>query len=353
MARVRLRTVGVLLGACLVPLSATACSDDDRQILVIYSPHGRDLLRHFEGAFELANPGTDVEWIDMGSQEILDRIRSERANPQADIWWGAPSEMYDFAAADGLLEPYTPGWADAVEASSRDPGGMWIGTYLTPEVIAYNTEVVPLDSVPRTWDAVLEPRWRDQVLIRDPLASGTMRTVFSAILYREYARTGDPEAGYEWLLRLDAQTKEYVLNPTLLYLKLARREGLVTLWNMPDIEILRATTDFPIDYLLPEDGTPIVVDAIAVVQGSRHPELARRFIEFVGSEPNMRLAAERFFRIPARSDIPIETLPEWIVEALPRIRPMEVDRDVVREYVSEWLLHWDREIRGRGAAAGY
>ncbi len=154
-------------------------------------------------------------------------------------------------------------------------------------------------------------------------------------------------------MRLDAQTKEYVLNPTLLYQKLARREGLVTLWNMPDIEILRATTDFPIDYVLPEDGTPVVVDAIAVVRDASAPELAREFVELVGSEPSLIVAADSFFRIPARTDIPVESLPGWLRDALPDIRPLDLDREFIRARTPEWLRHWDREIRNRGADAGF
>lgn len=336
----------VLLGPLL------ACGDGRRELLV-YSPHGRDQLEHFERAFESENPEIDVLWVDMGSQEILDRVRSERANPQADVWWGAPSDMFERAAEEGLLAPFRPSWAEAVPADQRDPEGRWIGLYRTPEVIAYNEEAVPPGEVPRDWDDVLDPKWRGRVIIRDPLASGTMRAVFGAIMYREYARTGDPEAGYEWLLRLDAQTKEYVLNPTLLYQKLARQEGLVTLWNMPDIEILRATTDFPIDYVLPESGTPVVIDAVAVIAGSDEPDAARGFVELVGRPGSLREAAERYFRIPTRTDLPSDSMPAWLREALPRIRPMEIDRALVREHGPEWLRHWDREIRGRGAEAGH
>ncbi|MCI1589904.1 hypothetical protein [Heyndrickxia oleronia] len=55
--------------------------------VVIYSPHGKDILGQFEKMFE-EKYGIDVEWLDMGSQEVLDRIRSEKNNPQADVWWG-------------------------------------------------------------------------------------------------------------------------------------------------------------------------------------------------------------------------------------------------------------------------
>ncbi|MBI4539236.1 MAG: extracellular solute-binding protein [Gemmatimonadetes bacterium] len=343
------RTLACLAGWLLV----TGCGDAGRRVLILYSPHGRDLLAAFEQRFETGHPGVDVQYVDMGSQEVLDRVRSERANPQADVWWGAPSDMFAQAADLALLEAFRPSWADALAEDARDPQDRWTATFLTPEVIAYNEDAVPADQVPRDWDAVLEPRWRGHILIRDPLASGTMRTIFGAIMYREYRRTGNPEAGYEWLLRLDAQTKEYVLNPTLLYQKLARREGLITLWDMPDIETLRSATELPINYVLPESGTPMVVDAIAVVRGTPNPELAREFVEFAGSPESVLFAARAFFRIPARPDMALDSLPDWLREATPKIKPMELDQGFIRQRIGDWLRYWDQNIRGRGAALAH
>jgi iron(III) transport system substrate-binding protein len=180
-----------------------------------------------------------------------------------------------------------------------------------------------------------------------------MRAIFTSIIYRESGGTGDPSAGYEWLLRLDAQTKENVLNPTLLYQKLAREEGWVTLWAMPDIETLRATTDYPIDYIIPAGGTPVVIDGVAVVAGTQNSDLAKAFVEYVGSAEALVDAAERFFRIPARTDIDPEVLPDWLREALPVIRPMEVDAALIAEKTSEWMRYWDSNIRRRGEAQGY
>lgn len=343
----------VALLVAMTTVVGIGCAPSDENVLVVYSPHGRDQLRYFAERFEAMHPGLDVQFVDMGSQEVLDRLRSERANPQADVWWGAPSEIFAQGADEGLLEPYRPSWADLLDAEAQDPGGRWFATYLTPEVIAYNEAAVPADQAPQDWDEVLEPRWRGQVLIREPLASGTMRAIFASIIQREIQDTGREDAGYEWLLRLDAQTREYVLNPTLLYQKLARQEGLVTLWTMPDIEHLRATTDFPINYVLPLSGTPIVIDGIGVVSGSRNPEMAKAFVDFVGDTEALLEAAERFFRIPARSDVPPEDLPEWLREALPRIVPMDVDPQALRERTPEWMRYWDDRIRRRGAASGY
>src|SRR5690606_33775463 len=141
-----------------------------REVLIVYSPHGPDLLGAFEERFEAENPEVDVQWLDMGSQEVLDRIRSEAANAQADVWFGGPSQLFRSAAEEGLLEAYDPPWADQVTGYS-DPQGRYHGVYLTPLVITYNNEVVDSASAPQDWDEVLDPKWHDQVLIRDPLAS--------------------------------------------------------------------------------------------------------------------------------------------------------------------------------------
>ena len=152
--------------ALALALALSACSADDRTPLVVYSPHGRELLQDFERLFEERYPDVDVQWIDMGSQEVLDRLSSERANPQADVWFGAPATMFQAAADDGLLEAYTPEWAAALPAEARHAAGLWHGTYITPEVIAYNTEAVSPDEVPTDWDEILDPRWQGPVLIR-------------------------------------------------------------------------------------------------------------------------------------------------------------------------------------------
>lgn len=331
----------VALGGCL------GGGDDDRTPLVVYSPHGKELLTEFEKRYEAAHPDVDVQWLDMGSQSILDRIRSEKANPQADVWWGAPAPLFESANGEGLLEKHVPSWAQALPDYAKDANGTWHGTYITPEVVAYNSKVVTGADIPKDWDDVLDPKWKNKVLIRDPLESGTMRTIFAMILYRSIRETGDTAAGWDWLRRLDGQTKEYVLNPTMLYQKLAREEGLVTLWDMPDIEELKARTEMPLDYSLPTSGTPLPVDAIAVVKGAKNVALAKQFVDYIGGDEAIIAAARQFVRLPARSDIPEDSLPEGLRAAKKLIVPEPMDWALIQKQTPDWMRYWDENIRGR------
>lgn len=337
-----------LLTAASVLIAMAACSDDGRTVLTVYSPHGKDLLGYFEQGFEKANPTIDVQWVDMGSQEVLDRVRAEAANPQADVWFGAPAEAFDRATKENLLEPYIPTWSNAISVEGREEGDHWYGTYLTPEVIGYNTAAVSRADAPKDWDDVLDPKWKGKILIRDPIASGTMRAIFGAIVARSVARTGSPEQGYEWLRKLDANTREYVLNPTILYQKLGRQEGVITLWDMPDIATLQQRLKIPVDYIIPSSGTPLLVDGIAVVRGTKHPKEAQLYYEFVTTPEALIASADSFLRIPARTDIPSGSLPQWIQDAKAKIKPMPVDRKVMADNLNDWMKYWDANIRNSG-----
>ncbi len=346
-ARLRPRGAGaLLLAAVLLP----ACRRDARTPLVLYSPHGRDLLTLVEGEFERLHPGVDVRWLDMGSQEVYDRLRSEKANPQADVWYGGPDTIFARGVREGLLAPYRPAWADAIPAASRHPGNLYFGLYRTPAMPVYNEKLVSPAEAPREWDDLLDPKWKDKILIRDPLASGTMRAVWGYILSKSVRETGSPDRGFAWLARLDAQTKEYVFNPILLYEKIIRGEGIITIWDLPDT-LLERQRGSPLAYVFPRSGTPVIDDAVGLVAGCRHPELARQFIEFVGEKSMQRAAAEKTFRLPARTDLG-DDMPGWARDVLRELVPAEIDWPLVEKDGAAWMATWDRTIRGKGASAG-
>jgi iron(III) transport system substrate-binding protein len=325
---------GPSLFLVLASLVLAACSGG-KTPLVIYSPHGRELLTVLEQRFEALHPDVDVRWMDMGSQEVLDRLRSERANPQADLWFGGPTPLFARGALDSLLEPVEPG------------GPPYLSVYRTPAVIEVSSAAVPDSAAPQDWDDVLQPRWKDKVLIRDPLASGTMRAIFEMIMMRSLARTGDTAAGWAWLRRLDAQTKEYVQNPALLHSKLERQEGLISLWDLPDMLLLQREGR-KLGYVFPSSGTPVIDDAIAVVKGARHAALAREFARWVLTPQMQIVAAREAFRLPVRTDLPADSLPEWVRALQARMRSEPINWDTVEARGAEWMEYWDRHVRGTG-----
>ncbi len=317
---------------------AAGCSGG-KTPLVVYSPHGRDLLTLVARRFEALHPGVDVQWLDMGSQEALDRVRSERANPQADVWFGGPSPLFARGARDSLLEPVDSG------------GPMYLSVYRTPAVIEYSSAALTAAQAPRDWDDLLAPRWAGELLVRDPLASGTMRAIFEMVMMRSLERTGDTAQGWAWLRRLDAQTKEYVQNPALLHTMLERQEGLVSMWDLPDMLLLERDGR-KVGHVFPASGTPVIDDAIALVRGAPHAALAREFIRWVRTPAMQIVAAREAFRLPADTALPADSLPAWAREVERQMVVEPINWDTVEAQGGKWMDYWDRNVRGTGKKAG-
>jgi iron(III) transport system substrate-binding protein len=329
-------------------MALAGCSKTGVTPIVVYSPHGKEMLTSFAREYEQAHPDRAVQWLDMGSQDVYDRIRTERENPQADIWWGGPMTAFSRAEREGLLERYAPSWDSVSVPAYRSREKFWYGTFLTPEVIMYNSNRITPAQAPKDWDDLLDPVWRGKIIIRSPLASGTMRIIFSSIILREMQRGGGPASGLDWLRRLDANTKTYAADPTQLYIAVAREEGLVTLWDLPDVMLQVETHHYPFAFVLPASGTPVITDGIALVHGAKHPDEAKGFYEFVTSRASMTRQAREFFRIPARGDIPRSDLPSWMQTL--EIRPLPVNFDTLAVREKEWMKSWDENVRGRGPA---
>ncbi|MCA9743627.1 MAG: extracellular solute-binding protein [Deferribacteres bacterium] len=318
---------------------------EQKENVIVYTTHGKDLLESMITQFETAHPNIEVQWIDMGSQDALDRVRSERANPQADIWWGAPAPLFMKAKDENLLQPYQPSWANAIDPIYHDADHHWYGTFLTPEVIGFNSEKLTAETAPQDWDDILQPEWKNRVVIRDPLPSGTMRAIFTAMILRFYGAEQNTGPGFEWLRKLDANTHSYAPDQTLFYLKLSRGEGDVTLWNMPDMLLQKNVNNLPFGYVVPKSGTVVVTDCIALVAGGKNSERAKLFYEFVTSEKAFIEQANKFYRIPSRKDLPKEQLPEWMREEL---KVLPIDWKIFSEKSDEWIKYWDENIRNQG-----
>ena len=94
--------LALLLLSCLL-LSGTAFAKE----LVVYSSVDEENAKNILDAFSAAT-GIKVNMIFLSSGPAMSRIEAEKANPQADVWFGAPSENHIVAKGRGLTVPYVP-----------------------------------------------------------------------------------------------------------------------------------------------------------------------------------------------------------------------------------------------------
>jgi iron(III) transport system substrate-binding protein len=334
-----------LLVISLILFSFANCKKDSRPSLLIYSPHGTELLEAMKTKFEEKNPGIEVRYLDLSSQEIYDRVKLEKSNVQADVWWGASAITFSKAAEEGLFEPYRPSWAEKVPENARDSKDLWYGTFQTPEVIVYNNVAIKADEIPKDWDDLLDPKWKGRLIVRDPVRSDTMRTIFGAMILRQWEPNQKPDLGYDWLRKLDTNTKEYTVDGTVLLQKLARQEGVVSLWDLPDVASAINRQKLPLGFSIPTSGTPLVIDGIAIIKNTPKLKLAQDFYEFVTTEENLLIAARDFYHPPLRTDIDKSKLPEWLSKI--DIKPMPVNQELYKNNIQDWMRYWDSQIRNQ------
>jgi iron(III) transport system substrate-binding protein len=330
----RLKFAGRICGAASW-IALAGCSSPE--VVVVYSPHGPDVLKDYERAFESAYPEVDVQWYDAGSQEVYSRVRAEQNRPQGDVWWGGPSTLFMQAAKEGLLDPYRPSWEEAVQPAYRDTQDRWYGTYQSPLAILFNNRRYKEEDVPQTWDDLLDPRWKGKIAMRKPLASGTMRTFIGAMILRAESE----DAGIAWLRRLHEAREAYLENPQLYYDHIKKQEDVISVWLMPDIVLQRERNGYPFGFVVPPE-TPVLTEAIGIIRGAPHREWAVRFYEFVTTAEALAQQAAAYAKMPARTDISPAMLPEWMAEL--EVKPMKIDWEHFAANEKRWCDRWESEV---------
>jgi iron(III) transport system substrate-binding protein len=337
----------VLLVLFLLVASACARNVESSPGLTIYTGRDKDEVAHVIDLFTQKFPQYKghVNAVTLSAQAALDRLRAEKSNPQAGFLWGGTLQQLEQAANEGLLVPSNPENAHLIDAGRKDPQGRWYAEMLLPEVIIYNHDLVKPDQAPRDWDDLITPAFKDKIVIRDVMASGTMRTIYSAMIYRQHEKTGSVDAGFEWLRKLDANTAVYTPTPDDMYLKLDRGVGVVTLWNLQDALIQPLKNNRPWSYVIPASGVPVLLDGLGVVNNPNSMQAAIDFANFL-LEPHLQAQlAKDYFQIPAMQ-ISDSEKPEWLAKL--DIKEMKIDWNLLSQKQTEWMDYWSQNIKGKG-----
>ena len=53
-------------------------------------------------------------------------------------------------------------------------------------------------------------------------------------------------------------------------------------------------------------------------------------------------------RLPARQDLPADSLPPWVRDVRQQMNVADVDWDMLAQRGAEWMRYWDENVRGKG-----
>src|SRR5262249_31930774 len=137
---------------------------------------------------------------------------------------------------------------------------------------------------PLHWADLGRPGFHGWISAGDPRMTGSVHMVYEVIL-----QSHGWDEGFRLLLSLGANTHTFIRDSGTLTRTVA--SGEVAAAGNLDANALTAVARDPerMDYHLPEGETLINPDAIAVLRGAPHKELARAFVEFTLSDAGQLL----------------------------------------------------------------
>lgn len=306
--------------------------------VVVYSTHGESMLELVADEFE-KETGVKVDFINLKGA-LADRVRAEKANPQSDVMYGAPSSVFLELKGEGLFDAFAPSWADKIDPLFKDSKSYWYGTIQTPVVMFYNREMITKEEAPKDWSDLAKPEYRNKLVFRNALSSSA-RATYSSLL-QQFEKQGELENGWELMKAIDANTKQYYGSGSLLFQAVGRKEAAISFMVLNAVIDNKIKNKIPLEVVNAQSGSPVITDGIALVRGAKHPNAARAFIEFAGSAKIQAMLANTFNRLPTHPEALVRS-PKWMAEI--KFKVMDVDWGALASKQSAWMQKWDTEVK--------
>ena len=159
------RRGALVLAAAVVLLPLVACGDGGGGSgggLTIYSGRNENLVRPLLERFA-EETGIDVHVKYADTSELLPTILEEGSATRADVFFSQDAGALGELSIKGLLRALPDDVLDQVDDRFRDTDGKWVGVTARARVIAYNTDRVRPEDLPRSTLDVTDERWKGKV----------------------------------------------------------------------------------------------------------------------------------------------------------------------------------------------
>lgn len=285
-----LMVTSILLTACQTPTPAatsgpaataapTKPAIKDKELNLLCTPQEewcQGMKQEFEKKY-----GITVNYVRLSSGEGLARVQAEKDNPTFDIWWGGPADSFIAAkAAGGILERYdSPNLANLINPElAKDPDNYWAGIYMGSLGFATNTNWLkanPNAKAPTSWDDLLKPEFKGQVMVAHPSTSGTSYTALATIL-----QIRGEQAGWEYIKKYAGQIAQYTKSGAAPAKSAGLGECAVAVVFSHDIVNEIENNKAPLQLTFPAEGTGYEIGAMAILKGAKHMEAAKLWFDW-------------------------------------------------------------------------
>jgi iron(III) transport system substrate-binding protein len=317
MPNVKRRRLATLLAAASMvgtPFAPTEAQPPSGR-LVLYTSQPPHDAQHTVDAFRHATPGVEVSFIRDGTTQLMSRLEAEFAAgaPRPDVLLIADAMTMQRLKQENRLLRYPDAPVQGLPQSAYDPDRTYFGTKFITTGIIYNTKAPR----PASWNDLLSPAARGQVVLPSPLYSGAAM-IFMGTL------ADLPGLGLGWFDALSRNGAVAVQGNGQVLTQVAGGEKLYGV--IVDFMALNAKrAGSPVDFVFPREGVSVVTEPVAILKTAHNLPAAKAFVDFLLSPAGQRFAASQGY-LPMRSDIPappgfpprneIRVLPPPIAEIL-------------------------------------
>lgn len=277
---------------CAMAFSITACGgggsvpgspqDKDKKsgsnTVMLYSSMQEDQLNAIKKAFEKKYPDIKMDYYFAGTGKVITKIATEAKSGQvaADvIWVGDPADYIGFKKL-GILEKYESPEAKNIDKAFIDEEGFYTGARMMNMGIAYNTTKVKKEEAPKSWEDLLDPKWKGQIVMTDPGTAGTTKYAVGALMATE-------KYGKEYFEKLKANGTELQSGTTATHNQIAAgayKVGMCLDYVTNNLKSKGSTIEF---VYLPQDIVSIY-SPIAMVKGAANDKNGKLLYDFILSK---------------------------------------------------------------------
>lgn len=225
--------------------------------------------------------GMKIYWSPrMSSNELWSKVQAEAPNFQADMIWGFMNSDALIGTARGYFIPYnSPAWAD-IPAEFKDPEGNWYGYNYWFAAIVVNKDLLKKKNLPmpKSWVDLTNPVYKGEIVMPNPGTSGTAFLSVAAIM-----QLFGEKKGWEILGKIDKNVAQYTKSGSRPSQLVAQGEyALGISWDQAIYG--RIEKGFPIEGIVPSEGTSFDLESVAILKGSKNIEGAQKLIDWLGSK---------------------------------------------------------------------
>jgi iron(III) transport system substrate-binding protein len=283
------------LAALTVLLSAPSALAADE--VVVYSARNEHLIKPLFDAYN-EKTGVSIRYVTDKAGPLLARLKAEGSHTPADILMTVDAGNLWQAAAQGVLaETDSTVLRDNIPAHLRDPENRWFGLSVRARTLVYHTQRVKPGEL-SSYEGLAETRWRGRLCLRSAKKVYNQSLVASLI-----ARLGEAPAQEVVKGWVDNLATTPFSNDTKAMQAVVAGQCDVTVVNTYYFgRLQQKQPDLPLALFWPNQnssGVHINVSGAGITRHAKHPQAARRLLEWLSGAEAQGLFAALNMEYPA------------------------------------------------------